>query len=79
MSYLNLAGAVLRSVQPVLDEQGAITELRIDLGLSYMGADGYQLDRVVSVNVWDILSDAQKAAMNDIQGAITQYVQSTYS
>jgi hypothetical protein len=70
----NLAG-----VRPVLDENGQITDLQIDINLSYSnGEGGAVVGRVKTVNVWALLSDGQKAAMQDIQNTISQYIVATF-
>lgn len=71
--------AALTGVRPKLDELGAITELQIDIALSYV--DGYgqpAAGRTVTFDAWQVLDITQKANMQDIQNAIQAHIVASY-
>jgi hypothetical protein len=76
---LTAVNAVLAGVHPSLDVNGGITQLTIDIALAYVdGAGQPAAGRTVSFDAWQVLSDAQKANMQDIQNTIQTHIAGTY-
>jgi hypothetical protein len=76
---LHTSGSELSGVHPTLDENGQLTSLRVDIALSFSDDDGvFVASKTESFNAWDLMSDTQKANMQDIQNTLMGYIIATY-
>lgn len=76
---LHATNALLAGVRPKLDEAGQITSLDIDLSMQYSDDAGNPVvGRTVTFNCWEVLSEGQKANMQDIQNTINAHIMATY-
>ena len=75
---LTATNSILAGVHPVLDEQGALTALTVDISLEYTAGDGAKVGRTVTIDAWALLSEQQRTNMQDIQNTMMAHIVSTY-
>lgn len=76
---LTASASSLANVRPVTDGAGVISSMEIDVNLSYTdAAGGDPIGRMVTFDIWPLLSGAQQTALQDVQTAIQSYIATTY-
>lgn len=75
---LTAVDSILTNVKPEYDADKNIVALYINLALAYQAVDGARIGRTVEVDIWHLLSDSQKAALQEVQQVITTYIADTY-
>ena len=77
--FLTATSSVLCGVRPSLDESGNIARLMIDIALSYSDQDGVpSVGRTVTFDAWELMTESQRLAMQDIQNTLQTYIAATY-
>ncbi len=67
---MQVTNSILAGVHPSLDDAGQLLGLTIDVALEYTSSDGGKSGRQVSIDVWELMSETQRANMQDIQNTI---------
>jgi hypothetical protein len=76
---LTATASSLANVRPVTDEAGVISSMEIDVNLSYTDSSGGDpIGRMVTFDIWPLLTGTQQTALQDVQAAIQAYITATY-
>lgn len=75
---LTAVDSILTGVKPELDATQNIVALNVSIALAYEAADGARIGRTVQIDAWSLLTEAQKVALQEVQGVINQYILDTY-
>lgn len=76
---LVVTASALANVRPVTDSVGTISSMEIDVNLSYTDSNGGDpIGRMVTFDIWPLLTGAQQTALQDVQAAIQAYIVATY-
>lgn len=69
----------LANVRPVVDGAGVISAMEIDVNLSYTDVSGGDpIGRMVTFDIWPLLSGVQQTTLQDVQAEIQAYITATY-